>query len=392
MPIELAIPEPLSTIVTPAEPANFESGTTNQHLLISAGVGFDEKLYDVDTLSRAVRIINTKAGSALIAAIPQRHIYVFLTDDYGEYLSLSTSGSAGGFRTFYSTNTWLRNITRPKLLSYDYTGLKGERLKAWVALPLDYLPGKKYPTVLGVYEGVVMGDAPPRELTLSTASLTVYRPVDTWQLLTEYGYAVLIPSMPLPPLGHPRDPYADLTDGVLPAISQAVALGFADPNRIGVIGHSFGGFSVMGLITQTNRFKAAVEENGASDFVSDYGVFSTQDRYGDNASDMWTSGMAFSELQQFSFSAPLWVDPKRYWRNSPIRYVQNVETSLLLIHSDLDEASPIQQSEEFYNALWRQGKRAEFIRYWGEDHVYNEDEVDSIDMWRHIIHWFKTYL
>src|SRR5262249_8732471 len=150
------------------------------------------------------------------------------------------------------------------------------------------------------------------------------------------------------------------------AVEEVIHMGLVDSERVGIMGHSFGGFSTYGIITQTSRFKAAVALAGISDFTSLRGTFDARFRYQLNASENafrvgsgWSNG---------TITIPIWKNPNRYLRNSPIMYADHVETPLLIIQGDLDYV-PIQQGEEFFSALYELNKRAEFVRYWGESHV-----------------------
>ena len=86
---------------------------------------------------------------------------------------------------------------------------------------------------------------------------------------------------------------------------------------------------------------------------------------------------------------PPWKDLDRYLRNSPIFYVDRVRTPLMIIQGDLDYVA-MQQGEEFFMSLYRQGKRAEFVRYWGEGHVI-ESPANIRDMWTRIFAWFDEF-
>src|SRR5260370_35895709 len=87
------------------------------------------------------------------------------------------------------------------------------------------------------------------------------------QLLATRGYAVLAPDSPQ----HPGVPLLDLAKTVLPGVNKVIEMGIADPDRLGVMGHSNGGYSTLALIVQTNRFKAAMEADGMGDLVGSYG-------------------------------------------------------------------------------------------------------------------------
>ncbi len=208
------------------------------------------------------------------------------------------------------------------------------------------------------------------------------------QLLAARGYAVLVPSMPLSPVDEPGDPYLDVVNGVLPAIDATVEMGIADPDRVGLMGHSYGGYGAYALITQTDRFKAAVAMAGIADLVSLYGQFDARLRYDAHPHEYLLIGLA--ETGQLRMGAPPWQDAERYMRNSPLFAAGDVNTPVLIIQGDMDYV-PIQQGEQFFSALYRQGKRARFVRYWGEGHVL-QSPANIQDMWQRIVVWFDELL
>ena len=95
-------------------------------------------------------------------------------------------------------------------------------------------------------------------------------------------------------------------------------------------------------------------------------------------------------LETIAMGNPPWKDLGRYLRNSPINYVERVETPLMIIQGDLDYIG-IEQGEEFFTALYRQNKRARFVRYLGEDHSI-KSPANIRDMWQRICAWFDEYL
>jgi dipeptidyl aminopeptidase/acylaminoacyl peptidase len=154
------------------------------------------------------------------------------------------------------------------------------------------------------------------------------------------------------------------------------------------MGQSFGGFSTYGLVTQTQKFKAAVSLAGLSNLISLYGTFGARERY-TNFPQENLFMQSLSESAQVGMGNPPWKDQGRYIRNSPITYVDRVKTPLMIIQGDMDYVA-IQQGEEFFSSLYRQGKRAKFVRYWGEGHVL-ESPANIRDMWKQIFSWFDTF-
>lgn len=285
-------------------------------------------------------------------------------------------------RMVAEANTWLCDISEGQSRRVDYRTAGAEQLTGWLILPVDHEPGTPCPLITMIYPGCVFGATPPP--LLSIAGHHAYNP----QLLAAHGYAVLFASMPLGPEGEPGDPCLEMCKGVLPAIDAAIEMGIADPDRLGLIGHSFGGFATFALITQTHRFKAAVALAGIADLVSLYGQFDARLRYELDPHEQSLQGLA--EAGQLRMGAPPWQDPERYMRNSPLYSVGQVQTPLLIIQGDMDYV-PIQQGEQLFSALYRQGKRARFVRYWGEGHVL-QSPANIQDMWQQIFGWFDEFV
>ncbi|MDQ3630696.1 MAG: prolyl oligopeptidase family serine peptidase, partial [Actinomycetota bacterium] len=224
-------------------------------------------------------------------------------------------------RAIVETNTWLREVAEGEIRRVDYRGLSGGELTGWVILPVDHEPGRCHPLITAVYPGLVFrGHARPT--TLSIAGNYINNP----QLLAARGYAVLIPSMPLSPEGEPGDPSLDVVNGVLPAVDAAIEMGIADPDRLGLMGHSYGGYGTYALITQTHRFRTAVALAGIADLVSLYGQFDARLRYDAHPHEYLLIGLA--ETGQLRMGAPPWQDAERYVRNSPLFAAGDVQTPL----------------------------------------------------------------
>ena len=318
-------------------------------------------------------------------------------------LSLFTSGDADDgptlwarskgadtFTTLLSLNPQLRSIARSKRQWIRYASTGGDSLQGVVLLPNGYLPGRRYPTVTWVYAGemydsllVVAPEAP-------LLNVTSGNPFNL-ELLAARGFAVLLPSMPLAPSGQgiASDPYLDMAAGVLPALDRLVQLGIADPSRLAIMGHSHGGYAVNAILSQTKRFRAAIAMASASDLVSWYGTFYPGRRYTAAAHQYLYTPVRF-ESGMFRMGGTPYADWARYLRNSPLFYAERIHTPLLLIHGDLDGV-PLQQAEEMFTALHRLGRRARFVRYWGEGHTL-ESPANITHMWNQIFEWLEENL
>ncbi|MGK2851317.1 MAG: S9 family peptidase [Candidatus Limnocylindrales bacterium] len=163
------------------------------------------------------------------------------------------------------------------------------------------------------------------------------------------------------------------------ALDHVVALGIADPERLGVMGLSYGGFMVNWLVGTTDRFRAAVSENGVTNQVSDWANSDSGPEY-DRASllgDPYTpEGVA------------------KLWRQSPLRHVANVRTPLLMLQAEADLRCPPYDNEQFFIALRHLRRTVEFVLYPDESHVYaSSGRPDRrIDRNERILAWFGRYL
>jgi dipeptidyl aminopeptidase/acylaminoacyl peptidase len=290
---------------------------------------------------------------------------------------------AAGHETtiFPELNPQLAGIETPRSINFEYQSTTGEKLHAILLLPHGYVEGKRYPTVVWVYAGDVFGgdEKPPQRNASGFLELL---------FLTGRGYAVLRPSMPITPVGVPGDPMLHLNDGVDPAIDKAVSLGIVDPDRLAIAGHSYGGYSVLGLLTLTHRFRAGVALMGVSDLASFYGELIYAVRYTNPELAAWT-GPHFAEWEQLRMGVPPWIDSDRYVRNSPFFAADKITTPLLLVEGDLDGAPS--QSDKMFTALNRQGKRVEYVRYLGEAHGL-QSPANILDLWQRIFSWLDTYV
>jgi acetyl esterase/lipase len=373
----------IASIVWPKE--NTPEAIAPEELVVGAGEGESMSLYRLSLSGGELRAVPKPADFANLTAESKKGgVLIFSgSSRKGDWLWLGKGGS-DKFDELAHLNSFLDGVAEGQMKLIDYSSLDGKPLKAWLILPINYKEGVKCPMVTWVYAGSMMSEARKPFLSRLDDPISL-----NMQLFAMHGYAVLFPSMPLSAEGVTSDPLLDLSNGVLPAVDKVVAMGIADSDRVGLMGQSYGGFSTYGLITQTHRFHAAAALAGLSDLLSLYGQFDARMRYAqfpqENIFMMW-----LFENGQARMGRPPWEDLGRYLRNSPIFYADRVDTPLLIIQGDMDYVA-MQQGEEFFNALYRQGKRAEFVRYWGEGHVL-ESPANIADMWQKLLGWFDEFL
>ncbi len=228
----------------------------------------------------------------------------------------------------------------------DYVSDKGKRLQAALFLPADYQEGKKYPTIVYIYE------------KLSSNLNRYFLPSANGfnkSYYTSQGYAVLMPDITYTI----NDPGMSAVWCVLPALKAAIETGVVDPARVGLHGHSWGGYQTAFLITQTGAFAAAVAGAPLTNMISMY------------SSIYWNTGSAnqpIFESSQGRFTGGYWENLEAYTRNSPVYYATRVKTPLLLLHNDRDGAVVFNQGVEYYNTLRRLKKPVVMLEYVGENH------------------------
>jgi dipeptidyl aminopeptidase/acylaminoacyl peptidase len=253
----------------------------------------------------------------------------------------------------------------------EWRGIDGQPLRGGLLLPADYEEGTRYPLIVNVYGGSYRSNSVFR-FGLSGSG------VENLQILATRGYAVLLPDTPL----RKGTPMQDLLKTVMPGVDRIVDLGIADPGRLGLMGHSYGGYSTLSLIVQTTRFKAAVDSAGPADLVSFYGVMDKSGAAG---------GIGWSETGQGGMVGTPWQVRDRYIENSPLFYLDRVETPLLIVQGDLDLIT--RQSDEAFIALRRLGKEVVYAKYAGEDHWEGTwSAANAVDYWTRVIDWFDMHL
>lgn len=254
----------------------------------------------------------------------------------------------------------------------EWLSLDGERLRGALLLPADYQEGKRYPLITWVYASDLLSRDISHFGMLGSGLFNM-------QLLATRGYAVLLPDSPQ----QEGTPMLDVAKTVLPGINKVIEMGTADPDRLGVMGHSNGGYSVLSLIVQTKRFKAATEMDGMADLVGNYG-------------EMQKDGSAFGTSLEHGFDAlggTPWQSREKYIENSPIFYLDRVGTPLLIVHGSEDTTVASSRGDEVFVALRRLGKDVDYAKYMGEQHVPSGwTYANQVDLCNRMIEWFDKYL
>ncbi|MDG2282214.1 MAG: prolyl oligopeptidase family serine peptidase, partial [Longimicrobiales bacterium] len=166
---------------------------------------------------------------------------------------------------------------------------------------------------------------------------------------------------------------------VAAALAQAPAV---DEEKLGLIGHSWGGYQTTYFVTQDDMFASAVAGAPLTNLMSMYLSF------------YWNSGgtdARIFEISQGRMQVPWWEDWDSYEANSPLHNIQDMETPLLMMFGTNDGAVEYNQGVEFYNAARRLGKQMVMLSYDGENHGL-AGEPNQLDYQRRIMQWFGHYL
>jgi dipeptidyl aminopeptidase/acylaminoacyl peptidase len=271
--------------------------------------------------------------------------------------------------------------TNPELSRY---GLGGSRVISWrsvdgaalrgaLLLPAGYESGKRYPLIVNVYGDSNLSDH-AYEFGLSVGT----GPTNA-QLFSSRGYAVLEPDSPITT----ETPSIDLFKDVMPGVDEAIELGIADPQRLALMGTSYGGYSALAILTQTSRFKAGAIISGITDLMSQYTWMDN-----DGAS-IW---IGWAEETQGHMGGTPWKYRQRYIENSPLWWADRLVTPVLMGCGTEDQ--PItNQCRAMFVALRRLGKVAEYREYPGGGHLPDKWKLEQqMDFLEALLRWFDKCL
>jgi dipeptidyl aminopeptidase/acylaminoacyl peptidase len=325
---------------------------TDKPLLLSANddktesSGFYRIAYNGTAAPEKIVVIDKAFGQIIKAKNADR--IVFTEARFDEFPDLWTSDTSfRDIKKVSNANPQQAEYVWGKAELMQYINADGKKLRSILVKPDNFDPAKKYPLMVYIYEELSEGLHNYRAPNPGT-SINITRYVSN-------GYVVLMPDI-VYDTGYPGE---SAEKCVIPAVNTVVAQGFIDPKRIGIQGHSWGGYQITHLITRTNLFAAVEAGASVSNMVSAYGGI------------RWGTGMsrAFQyEKTQSRIGAPPWDAPLQFVENSPIFWVEKVHTPYLTIHNDEDDAVPWYQGIEFFSAMRRLGKEAYMFVYNGEPH------------------------
>jgi dipeptidyl aminopeptidase/acylaminoacyl peptidase len=288
---------------------------------------------------------NPKTGEIVFSATDQQHLNDIWVLD-------SRSGKA---RQVTRMNEKMERYELGQARLIEWRSMTGEALKGALLLPPGYKAGQHLPLVVFVYGGDYGSRFLNRFGFWSLATFNCH-------VLATRGFAVLSPDAPI----REGMPMEDLMGTVMPGVNAAIDQGYADPDRLAVMGQSYGSYSVLALITQTSRFKAAIITAAVlhPDLFADY-----------LASEGSTG---YYEQGQGNMKGTIWEQRDRYFRNSPIFFFDRIQTPLLIGQGAND--GRLIASDTIFAGLQRLGKPVEYRVYEAEGHVITQ-RPNVLDFW-----------
>jgi dipeptidyl aminopeptidase/acylaminoacyl peptidase len=262
--------------------------------------------------------------------------------------------------TTSATSVASKAMARTQLLNYH--DIDGKTRYGVVYLPADYAAGRTYPTLFNIYE----------DFFDDTFDATV-------NVLTSQGYVVVKPSVAFE-TGFPGEAWLK---GVTSAANRLIEMGIADSSKLGVFGTSYGGYATNLLVTQTNRFKAAVNVSGKVDIISFY----------TDSPRLGVRNTHAAEKSQDRIGATLWQQPQKYVAHSAVMFADRITTPMLLMTGEQDSNVPAGNTREMYYALRRLGKDVVWVNYMNSGHgTPGTNAAEFVDYHDRLLGFFGKHL
>lgn len=295
--------------------------------------------------------------------------YLLLEQSFETSPALVLINSRAQEKIIVRNNEQQKNFYWGKSELIKYKTPDGKELKGALFYPANYQSGIKYPMIVHIYSrrsGEVHEYVEPSFQSGNGLNITNF---------TAEGYFVLLPDIAYT-INEPGD---SALKCVKAAVEKVMDGGSVDREKIGLMGHSFGGYETAYIITQTNMFKAAVAGAPVTDIVSAYLMVD-----GNGQSNIWRY-----EDQQFRIKSPFYTND--FIKNSPIAQVEKISTPVLLWTGEDDHMVNPTNSTKLQIALWRLGKKSRLLVYPKEDHVL-ANPTNKKNLYFEIKGWFDLYL
>jgi dipeptidyl aminopeptidase/acylaminoacyl peptidase len=253
----------------------------------------------------------------------------------------------------------------------DYTDQRGNRLQGTLTLPAGYEPGERYPMVVYFYEKMSQRH--------HQFSMPVYDDRPHAATYASNGYLFFMPDI----VYDDGLPGISALDDITAAVQAVIDQGYADPDRIGLQGHSWGGYQSSFIVTQTDLFAAVVTGAPLTNLMSMYNILYKRTGSGNGPILEWSQGR---------FGVTPWDDFDLYVRQSPVHHADKITTPFMILHGTADGAVDWNQGLEFFTAARRLGKEVILLSYPDEPH-HLQEEANQKDfqtrMWQYFDHHLR---
>jgi len=339
-------------------------------LYFSSGVKGETQIFRMEAATGEIKPLTSGPRNVHAFSLAADGKMAYLANDFEHLDDLYVRENGQEHQiTHLNTDLWSK-LEMAKVERVPYKAADGLAIDGFLVKPINFDPSKKYPMVLSIHGG--------------PAGMFGVDWYHEFQVYAGRGWAVFFCN-PRGSTGYGRKfqravalewggkAYTDIMTGVDEVLKQNA---WIDRDRLGVTGGSYGGFMTNWIVTQTDRFKAAVTLRSISNFISDDG---TRDGpYG----------------HERDFGGDIFHNFDEYWKYSPLRYVQNVKTPTLVLHSDNDYRVPIEQGEQWFRALQRYHVTSEIVFFPRENHNLTRTGepkhlVESLN-WQ--CYWFSRFL
>jgi len=283
--------------------------------------------------------------------------FLFTRETFTQFPDLRVAGP--GFkdaRQLTTANPQQAEYAWGRRILFDFTNRKGVRLQGILALPDDYKPGEKRPMLVTFYEknSQNLHRYPAPSYLSSMGSI----PIEA----VSKGYITMLPDIHF----NTGASHSDMLECVEAATRKVIAMGYADPRRIGINGHSYGGEGAAFIGTRSRLFAAVGMGAGVTDLTSDFNhnwgwSYQVPGRDGSNGYDYYL----YSQGRE---GTTPWDNPELYRFESAMTHVREVTAPFLIMHGTADPTVAFQEGLGFYNALRFNGKNATLLAYPGEGH------------------------
>ncbi|RFN60335.1 S9 family peptidase [Marixanthomonas ophiurae] len=314
-------------------------------------------------------------GASYISAMKKLnktgYLYIRETQNTPPQIIYKRKGSEE--KKLYQSNETAAKLFKSKREIIEYPDQNGELLKGILMYPVHFDPSKKYPMIVQIYEKVsetFYKFKLPDKLKDNGISKRTF---------SQNGYFILLPDISYTT----GNPGFSAVHCVKSAVNEALKYNFINKTKIGLAGHSFGGYETAFIISQTDMFAAAVASSGIMDLTS---LYFSIDEYYTKKSTMWRF-----EDDQMRFEKPYFEIQKNYLNNSPIQHANKIKTPLLLWAGKKDLLVDYSQSLEMFLALRRLKKEVKMLLYEDEGHTLLNFE-NQINNEVQVKNWFDTYL